>query len=298
MLYITDALYDGQKASPSSVDLLCTRPRLSSSSSYYEDEDEVRAYPKTRYEDEDEVRGSKNYKYEDEEEDEGKGRGRKTKDKDDSSYLAFFIKFVKPNRLNTKLASASRRIELEPADFNRKVKQIGEGTSGQIFEVKAKNTYLKDQKFVMKETNISNLTGVAYDSALNEVAVASHLKDHYNPDSHIIKIICLDQLGNPHVENEYNSKYRMVMEYIDGLNMEEFYFPAYECDQEIKNRYIEEQGYQALLNLSKEILRNVAIALHYLHCIGVVHGDVKPENVMIEFKNGTPSYEAKVVVFD
>uniref|UniRef100_A0A915E4F7 Uncharacterized protein n=1 Tax=Ditylenchus dipsaci TaxID=166011 RepID=A0A915E4F7_9BILA len=60
------------------------------SSSYYEDEDEVRAYPKTRYEDEDEVRGSKNYKYEDEEEDEGKDEDGETKDKDDSSYLAFF----------------------------------------------------------------------------------------------------------------------------------------------------------------------------------------------------------------
>jgi hypothetical protein len=61
-----------------------------------------------------------------------------------------------------------------------------------------------------------------------------------------------------------------IMEYVDGLRI----------DQYCRQRQLKVRG-------RVELIRQVADAVHYLHAKGVIHGDLKPSNILVS-RDGTP----------
>lgn len=125
-----------------------------------------------------------------------------------------------------------------------------------------------------------------YDLVLNRVVAVKVLRDQYISDSNFLRRFEREaqsaaRLSHPHIANVYDvgqdghTRY-IVMEYVDGPNLKEL---------------IRRQG-PFSVDGAAFIIRQVAEALDYAHAHGLVHRDIKPQNILVD-QNG----HVKVVDF-
>ena len=74
--------------------------------------------------------------------------------------------------------------------------------------------------------------------------------------------------------DSYNNKLLIEMEYIKGSSLTTYV-------NKLKNEYPADIGYYKLLLLT----RDIADGLQYIHNRGVVHNDIKPDNIMVSENN-------------
>ncbi|MBX5443950.1 protein kinase [Sphaerobacter sp.] len=115
-----------------------------------------------------------------------------------------------------------------------------------------------------------------YDLVLNRVVAVKVLRDQYISDSNFLRRFEREaqsaaRLSHPHIANVYDvgqdghTRY-IVMEYVDGPNLKEL---------------IRRQG-PFSVDGAAFIIRQVAEALDYAHAHGLVHRDIKPQNILVD----------------
>ncbi|MDI3341921.1 MAG: protein kinase [Sphaerobacter sp.] len=125
-----------------------------------------------------------------------------------------------------------------------------------------------------------------YDLVLNRLVAVKVLRDQYGSDANFLRRFEREaqsaaRLSHPHIANVYDvgqdqhTRY-IVMEYVDGPNLKEL---------------IRRQG-PFSVDGAAFIIRQVADALDYAHAHGLVHRDIKPQNILVD-QHGN----AKVVDF-
>jgi len=123
------------------------------------------------------------------------------------------------------------------------------------------------------------------DLLLKRTVAVKVLKDQMTGDAAFIRRFereaqAVAAISHPHIVNIYDvgeedGTYFMVMEYVDGKNLKE---------------YIREKG-PLPVNEAVHITRQIAEALQQAHAAGVVHRDIKPQNILF-------SRDGKVKVTD
>ena len=142
------------------------------------------------------------------------------------------------------------------------VQLLGQGAFGKVYLAVDK----KNQKYVAVKA-IPNLQG--REKILREVNFLRMLS--YQPCD--VNILCYhDVLYDKDDENVY-----LVTEYVSGSNIPETIY-------DLKKRYAADNE-SLYLNLVLQLLRDMLRALAYVHNFGIVHGDIKSENVIVRAKN-------------
>ena len=149
------------------------------------------------------------------------------------------------------------------------LKELGEGGKGVVY--KAKDTVL-NRVVAIKMFKKAILSEGARSGFIHEAQAVAKL-NHPN-------IISIHEIGAVHIkakeqgvkgwlkgEGEEQEKQFFVLEFVDGMNLRELLrtYPEGKCDM------------QTVLRTAID----VCSALQYSHSQGVLHGDIKPENILI-----------------
>lgn len=132
--------------------------------------------------------------------------------------------------------------------------QIGEGSYGVVKEVFDTNTRQKYAMKIITDRKLRNIPG-GEDGIESEIQVMQNI-DH----RHCIKFV-------EYWRNEEQEKAFLVLEFVGGGSLRELMDRA--------------PGKRIPLKQARRIFRQVLKALSYLHSNGLVHRDVKPENIML-----------------
>ncbi len=96
------------------------------------------------------------------------------------------------------------------------------------------------------------------------------MKERFNPSRLRREVDIIRQLRHPNI-----IQFEEVFENFDQLMIVMEYFPGQELfDVILARKYFTEDG-------AKPIFAQIARALHYLHCLNIIHRDVKPENILV-----------------
>ena len=133
----------------------------------------------------------------------------------------------------------------------RILKKLGEGGMGAVYKAEHR---LMGRVVALKVVNPHLVRdAVAIARFQQEVQAAARLKH-----PHIVTAHDAEQVGNCHL---------LVMEYVEGLNLA---------------RLVEAEG-PLPIGRACDLLRQVALGLQHAHDQGMVHRDVKPQNLMLTF---------------
>lgn len=114
------------------------------------------------------------------------------------------------------------------------------------------------------------------------------MKERFNPSRLRREVDIIRQLRHPNI-----IQFVEVFENIDQLMIVMEYFPGKELfDVILARKYYSEED-------AKPIFAQVARALHYLHCLNIIHRDVKPENILVSdsVDPRTGQYSVKILDF-
>ena len=144
------------------------------------------------------------------------------------------------------------------------IKRLGVGAQGTVW--KAKRKY--DGKIIaLKILNIRPIQA-AYNDAINEVTVLEKISEpQCNP-----YLACY----YGHSYDPENKKFLIEMEFIEGITLDKYSHILY---RQRKRK----QLYSDLLKITK----GVVTGLSFVHARGIIHNDIKPENIIID-KKGMP----------
>ena len=148
------------------------------------------------------------------------------------------------------------------------IKEVGSGLSGQVFliEDQAKQLALK----LLKPTQMNISPKEALENFKREFSI---LKELNHPN--IAKIVDFDHVGLG--EDNQCKRYYFTSEFIEGVDL------AKACHNQP-------------LEVKEKLFIQVLRALNYLHSKDIYHFDIKPQNILVEMKNGVPT-QAKLVDF-
>lgn len=130
------------------------------------------------------------------------------------------------------------------------ISQIGRGGFGCVYKVVMKNGSIYR---AAKKINKNSLKSEEHKSLLAQMAIMMHM-DHPN----------ITKLYEVYEQPNY---YVMILELCDGGQLFE----------KVVDRTITEKD-------AKHIITQILSALHYLHSKGIVHRDIKPQNMLFEQK--------------
>ena len=136
---------------------------------------------------------------------------------------------------------------------------LGQGSYGKVYKAYNKN----DERIVA-------LKEVKFDNSVNKSLILKEVN--------FLKTISQDGC-NPFLTCYYgsfeeNDKLYIEMEFIDGMDLKE-----YSEGFRVQNKY--KELYENLLAIAEDILKG----LNFLHANGIIHRDIRPENIMISKDN-------------
>lgn len=170
---------------------------------------------------------------------------------------------ISPIKINTKARTLKeikiksgnciRKRSVHPEEVYEKIKDLGEGAFGSVIQARHKSTNeIRAIKMIEKKHLKETIQGSSTNDIENEINILKEL-DHPN----IIKV---------YEFFEYDDYYYIVSEYIGDGDL----FTL------ISNQTIISE------DLALYILHQVISAVNYLHLENVFHGDIKPENIMLD----------------
>eukprot|EP01035_Chromulina_nebulosa_P035649 gene35649-47934_t len=113
------------------------------------------------------------------------------------------------------------------------------------------------------------LTAVEYAVKVVDLR-ALRMKERFNPSRLRREVDIIRQLRHPNI-----IQFEEVFENFDQLMIVMEYFPGQELfDVILARKYFSEVD-------AKPIFAQIARALYYLHCLNIIHRDVKPENILV-----------------
>lgn len=136
------------------------------------------------------------------------------------------------------------------------IRQIGEGGMGTVFLARQSFPLQRQVAIkVLKHSGQSSIIAQRFEMERQTLALMNH--------PNVTRIIDggITPKGHPY----------FVMEYINGQNILD-YCSKNKCDLETRIQLIKE----------------IALALHHAHLRGIIHRDIKPDNILIEESNGQP----------
>lgn len=137
------------------------------------------------------------------------------------------------------------------------VKKLGEGSFGKTYLFQKGN-----KKLAVKY--ILDSKGKNKDFIKKEADILLRLQDSCNK----YNILCFESIFN------IDNKYFVITEFIDGLDLRDF------IDNVITKK-ISKSLIDPLVTKCIKIIKDLINAVEYIHKIGIIHYDIKPENVMI-----------------
>lgn len=142
--------------------------------------------------------------------------------------------------------------------------EIGKGSFGVVYKAKRKSDSTNpEQTVALKIINIPKLHRRVIDVTKKEI---SYLKTLSKPNCNPFVICYYDSYYD-----EERQQFLIEMEYIEGKNMHQFI-------DEIRENNPDEVVYYYLLLIAKDVTQG----LKYIHNNGIIHNDIKPENIMID----------------
>ena len=143
---------------------------------------------------------------------------------------------------------------------------LGIGGFGSVYEATHRRT---GQKVALKEISKQYTSNQAFQREMNALLILQRNGSH----PHICSL-------HEHFDDSSQDHYHVILDLIQGGEM---------FDHLVSNGAFSERD-------ASRMFREIASALSFLHGLGIVHGDLKPENIMLSSKTGS-SAVIKIVDF-
>lgn len=150
------------------------------------------------------------------------------------------------------------------------IRQLGKGSQGAVYLAVRKTDNMKVAIKIIKVTGKVEEIEKEIDKSLIEIELLKTVSAE--PECNVY-ISCYIE----HIVDWSDNKIYLVMEYIDGPNLKEYVEPLYET-----------QDSATLIKIVYETTKAMAIALKHVHNHGILHQDIKPENIVVDKSTGIP----------
>jgi len=178
---------------------------------------------------------------------------------DESLDVSTSITSVRPARFRTHSEAARVEVNMAQKPVSEKYEigtLIGKGAYGKVKQIRDKKTKKLYAVKILTPSRLRNIPG-GEDSLLREISIMKRI-DHKN---------CIQYID--YWSEEYcKKKCYLVLEYVGGGSLQELF------DQKI----------QLPIYQTRKLFQQLIRALKHLHGLGIVHRDVKPENIMLTDK--------------
>lgn len=151
------------------------------------------------------------------------------------------------------------------------IKKIGQGGQGSVYLGinKQNNNNVAIKEMVIKPIGDENLQ-TAIKKSLVEIELLKNVSSEPNCNVYISCYI-------EHFVDWDNGVIYLVMEYIDGLSLKEYVQPLYVSGDS-----------ETLIDIVFKTVKGITEALNDVHSRGILHQDIKPENIVVENETGIP----------
>ena len=167
---------------------------------------------------------------------------------------------------------------MELSDINEKVlakynfvKKLGAGAQGAVYLVTRK---LDEKKAALKIIIVKPQKDEDLETALNKALLEIKILKEVSAEPKCnMYISCY----HSHMVDVKTGTIYLEMEYIEGPDLKEYVKPLYESGDA-----------DTLISIIYMVVKAITIALTHIHQYGVLHNDIKPENIVVERKTKIP----------
>ncbi len=151
------------------------------------------------------------------------------------------------------------------------IKKLGAGAFGAVYLAIRKSD---EEKVALKVIKITGDSKVIKNDKINKALLEIQMlkKVSAEPDCNMY-ISCY----HSHMVDREDGVIYLEMEYIDGPDLKDYMKPLYESGDS-----------EMVINIVYMVIKALTIALTHIHKNGILHNDIKPENIVVERETNIP----------